>query len=309
MRSLRWFGLLGFLLSNGCILKNTQTRPVENPPQKMFSNAPTEADLVSLLNKTDAPNQKITAFAADTVWIDAQAQGQKAPTVRGDLICEKPRNFRLRGRVAAILQLDLGSNNERFWFWVKESPEPHIFHCSYEDFDKGTTLPFPFQPEWVVQVLGMGEYGDPANFKVTEKGQTYELSEESTLQGKPVKKVVVFAKDRMVVPHPQILEHRVVDAQGKVICFAKIDRVARDSKTKIIYPDRVTMEWPAEQLKMTLGLNSVTINQPSSPSDVARFYSLPDWSGTKQVDLGRLNSRFSPSSRIQPVGSYSKSRN
>ena len=38
------------------------------------------------------------------------------------------------------------------------------------------------------------------------------------------------------------------------------------------------------------------------------YFALPTY--TKQVDLGRLNSRYSPSSRIQPVGGgYSNSRN
>lgn len=308
MRSLHWFGLLGLLLTTGCIFKTGQTRPTENTPPKMIK-VPTEAELISFLNKTEMPNQKITAFTADSVWIDASAQGSKAPTVRGDLICEKPRNFRLRGRVAGMDQIDFGSNSERFWFWIKESPEPNIFHCSYEDFDKGVPLPFPFQPEWVVQVLGMGEYGDPANFKVTEREKTFELSENSTLQGKPVTKIIVFSKYLSEVPKSQILEHRVVDAQGKLLCSARIDRVARESKTGIIYPEIVTMEWPAEQLKMKLELGRVKINQPSSPAEAAKYYTLPKWNGTKQVDLGRVNSMYSPSSRIQPVGSYSRSRN
>lgn len=304
MRSLRWFGLALLLVPGGCIFKTTPTRPVETPPQKMISKLPTEAELVSFLNKTETPNQKITAFSADRVWIEASAQGQKAPTIRGDLSCEKPRSFRLRGKVAGLDQIDFGSNSERFWFWIKESPEPHIFHCSYDDFEKGTPLPFPFQPEWVVQVLGMGDYGDPANYKVTEKEKTFELSEETTLQGKSVKKVIVFSKYTTEVPRPQILEHRVSDAQGKLICTARIDRVARESRTGIVYPDIVTMEWPAEQIKMKLELGQVKLNQPSPPAEAASLYALPNWRNTRQVDLGRLNNRNSPSSRIQPVGSY-----
>jgi hypothetical protein len=309
MRSLQWFALGFLLLSAGCIFKTTPTRPVDNTP-KVMSKIPTEAELVSYLNKTESPQQKIVAFTSDSLYIETTAQGSRIPTIRGDLICEKPKNFRLRGRALGMDQIDFGSNPERFWFWIKESPDPHIFHCSYEDFEKGTPLPFPFQPEWVLQVLGMGDYGDAANYKVTEKAQTFELSEETTLQGKPVKKIIVFSKFIAEVPKSQILEHRIVDGQGKVISSARIEKVARDSKTGIIYPEKVTLEWPAEQIKMRLELDRVKLNQPSNSADIARFYTLPNWSGTRQVDLGRINTRYQPNSRIQPVGgTQSKNRN
>jgi hypothetical protein len=305
MRSLQYLICLSMLSLPGCIfLKNSSNPNKDVKPPKFISKVPTEAELVSFLNHSDDPSKKIRSFEAESIWIDASAEGKRVPTVRGEMYCETPRNFRLQGKVAGFDQIDFGSNDKQFWFWIKESPDPKIFYCSYEDFERGVALPFPFQPEWVVEVLGMAEYGDPSNYKVVEKPQHFELVQETTLQGKPVKKIIVFSRLDSPFPKPQIVEHKVVDQQGRVLCTAQINRLGRDKKTGIIYPDKVVLEWPAEKLQMKLELGSVSINKGFK--NAAQLFALPNY--RQQVDLGKLQNRNTTTTNrlppIQPVGSH-----
>ena len=58
-------------------------------------------------------------------------------------------------------QLDLGSNPQELWLFVKQ-PKPSYVFCSHTDFAKvQEDLPVPFEPDWVLQALGMTTW-DPA---------------------------------------------------------------------------------------------------------------------------------------------------
>jgi hypothetical protein len=317
MRLSRAVWALGLSLLAGCAVikpKHDDGAGTGRPPhgQVEEQRPATEADLVRYLNKEARGLQTIYV---DDLFIDAAAQGRKAPGVRGWMVCDKPRNFRLQGKVLASDQIDLGSNNERFWFWLKESPDQALVHCSYTDFDKGVQLPFPFNPDWVIQALGMAEYGaDDADLKrfrlepVGKTDKTMKLVESTTLQGKPVQKETIFNRWNAPPGTPQVIAHVLRDERGKVICAATIKEV-RESKVMnpetrrpVSYPRKIVLEWPAEQLTMTLMLNDVDINKPIPPALAAKYFSLPNHF-SKTVDLAQ-QFRVSPSSRVQQAGGY-----
>jgi hypothetical protein len=317
MRLPRAAWALGLSLLAGCAVikpKHDDGAGNSRPPRGQVEEQrpPTEADLVRYLNKEARGMQSIYV---DDLFIDAAAQGRKAPGVPGWMVCDKPRNFRLKGQLLGSEQFDFGSNSERFWFWVKESPDQALVHCSYTDFEKGVQLPFPFNPDWVIQALGMAEYGtDDPNLKrfrlepIGEKDKVIRLVESTTLQGKPVRKVTVFNRWNVTAPTPQVISHELIDERGKVICAATIKEV-RESKVMnpetrrpVSYPRKIVLEWPAEQLTMTLMLNDVDINKPIPPAQAAKYFSLPNHF-SKTVDLAQ-QFRVSPSSRVQQAGGY-----
>jgi len=317
MRLPRAAWALGLSLLAGCTVikpKHDDGAGGGRPPHPGVEEQrpPTEADLVRYLNKEAKGLQSIDV---SELFIDAAAQGRKAPGVHGWMVCDKPRNFRLRGKVLATEQIDLGSNNDRFWFWLKESPDQALVHCSYTDFEKGVQLPFPFNPDWVIQALGMAEYGtDDPDLKrfhlepMDKSDKTMKLVESTTLQGKPVRKVTVFNRWNAAPPTPQVIGHALIDEKGKVICQATIEQV-RESKVMnpetrrpVSYPRKIVLEWPADQLKMTLTLDSVEVNKSIPPQEAAKLFTLPDHF-SKTVDLAQ-HFRVSPSSRVQQAGGY-----
>src|SRR4029078_5880788 len=88
------------------------------------------------------------------------------------MVCKKPGNFKLVASVVGNQAVDLGSNDQEFWFWISKAEPPYLFHCSYNDFARGgVRLPFPFQPEWVMEALGMAEYGSPQDYQLVCRGK------------------------------------------------------------------------------------------------------------------------------------------
>jgi hypothetical protein len=236
---------------------------------------PSAESLVSYMNENAKRINEGQAVQSTRVSINC-SQGRQSIGLDGMMVCQYPRNFRLKANLLGQPGADVGSNGEEFWYWISKG-DPYVFHCSHADLDQGKVrrLPFPFQPEMVVSALGMARYNPEKKYevKVGANHKTYELIEEATSpQGNPIQKVTVFNRNQVSAPNPQVVAHVLRDAQGKEICTATIAEVVVNQQTGAILPTKVQLSWPAEKMKMSMQLNDVQVVQVT-PEDAARKFS------------------------------------
>lgn len=290
--------LLGFaslLLGSGCT--PPWSTAVVNPPSqgRYISETPTAAQLVGQLNDT---SQRIQTLECREVWIDAK-QGHQPIGLPGVMLCQKNKNFRMKGQVAGQPAVDIGSNENEFWFWISKAEPPYLYHCSYADLARGgIRLPFPFQPEWVMEALGMADHdpnGTYAPVKATR--DTFELVQTTTgPQGAPVRKVTTFSRTQGL----QVLGHRLEDASGKEICTAQIQERRYDQTNQVVVPHRVQLTWPAQQLTMKLKLDDMKLNGTIEADRAQAAFNRPQLRGIQSYDLARGPDQ--PTGQVQRAG-------
>src|SRR5262249_52761543 len=151
--------------------------------------APDPASLVKYLNDNAGRVQSLRCPSVDM----SCRMGRTRVGLDAIMVCQKPRNFRLRGKVLGRDAVDVGSNGEEFWYWMGQEKPPVVYHCSYKDLASSKArLPFPFHPDMVVAALGIGEYDPAGKYEVKENGKYVELIERTTTpQGQPARKVTV----------------------------------------------------------------------------------------------------------------------
>jgi hypothetical protein len=220
---------------------------------------PTVKELVDYLNVCST---RLTSVKSEGLYMDCKANGQSIGLI-ANMVCEKPRNFRLRGVLAGQAACDVGSNNEEFWYWIKQNDPPYLYHCGYDAMARGNVqLPFPFQPDMVVAALGMAQYDpDPSKYDLKVTAKTFELSENATsAQGQPVRRVTIFARGKIEVEkgRPQVVEYALRDLQGRDLCKATVQRVAVQGGA--IVPQQVKLSWPAQRMELALTLNTISVN-------------------------------------------------
>jgi hypothetical protein len=237
---------------------------------------PTVDNLVKYLNENAKRIDPGQAITCTTVTIDVNADGQKVG-VGGKMLCQTPRNFLLSGSVLGSPAVDIGSNNKEFWYWIRENKPPYLFHCSYDDLSRGTNIPFPFQPDMVVNALGLAQY-DPAKqygMKILDdkKGhKSIELTEQArSPQGKPIQKVTVFDFHEARPPQPQVIAHILKDEQDKIICVATVRRVQPLGPNGAIIPREIVFNWPEQKLQMTMRLENPRLI-PMPPDKAATYF-------------------------------------
>ena len=288
------FGLLAafVLLLSGCQL----FRPKPEPPDPKAPPVPagdtsklTAERVVGYLN---AQADRLKSIEARDITLTARAQGNSPPSLDGTLLVQKPRYFKLTGKFLGSQEVLVGSNEERFWFYIPRMQDA-LMHCSYTDFEKGSVdLPFPFDPDWVLEALGMAAIPKDAVRKIEfdDKKQTVRLIEDATLHGQKVQKVTVCFQGRAKGDIPQVTGRIVYDDRGRVICRATTKTVTRvpvgkSQDGEVVYatvPQVVKLEWPAQDTELVIDLGKVKINGqlPLESFQMPRL-------GSKQVDLGR----------------------
>ncbi|MFN4257966.1 MAG: hypothetical protein ACK4RK_01615 [Gemmataceae bacterium] len=262
--------------------------------------APTAASLVGYLQEN---SRRLNTVDCRSLDVEAR-QGTQQVGLTGWMVCQKPRDFRMMAKVLGNPAVDVGSNQEEFWYWISRAEPQGLFHCSHQDFATGQAqVNFPFQPEWIVEAMGMGEYGAPEQYQLIPqpKTKTLELVRQTTLpQGQPVRKVTVFSQPTRGQP-PQVVAHVLQDAKdGHIICAAYITDYQQERASGAVMPHRLKLVWPAEQVELKLRLDEVTINQPLDPQRSARLFSRPVMPSIPTYDLARLD--FTKTSGLRPTG-------
>lgn len=257
------------------------------------------ADFVAYLNAQANAVQSVRYDEVSLGYTDQE--GWKPRLNAGLLTCSRPRNFRLTAETRVTSkEVDVGSNDSEFWMYVKRAD--WFGYCSYDDFARGkVSLPIPFEPDWVLQALGMSTYPDPQSttyaVDVNQKARAYTLTwDAKTPQGEAVTKTVVFAGDMARGEQPQVVKHVVQDANRTVVATAEVKRVEPKliGGTTVLVPTHVVLEWPQQKAKMDLTLGDVKVNQPMTAEETAYFYTRPKYDGVKPVNLATV--RFQPSS-------------
>jgi len=244
----------------------------------------TAAKLVAYMNDNAAKVQTVRCNGLD---LDCK-QGFQSVHLTANMACQKPNGFRLVAKAVSD-EVDLGSNSQEFWFWVKRNDPPYLFHCSYDEFRRGNvSLPFPFQPEWIIEAMGIAQYDPAKEYKLTPKGNTIELVEAATSpQGRPIKKVTVFNRNATPAGTPQVIAHKLLDEKDKEICTAQIYVMQVDPVSQAVIPRRVHLVWPSEKLEMRLTLDKTQINPPIDDQVANRLFGRPQLQGVQSYDLAR----------------------
>jgi hypothetical protein len=254
-------------------------------------------DFVAYLNRQAS---YVNTVRYDDVNVKATVPGQAfVPTLRsGMMVCQKPRGFRMQAGLAfGGDQLDLGSNKDELWLFVKQ-PKPTFVFCSHSDFPKvQDELPVPFEPDWVLQALGMTYYdpNKPYQIEKDDRTRTYRLiSDETTSTGQRIRRITEFAGQTSDGTLPQVKRHLMQhpDRTGNytTVAIAEVVRVQTmeaggGQKAFVQVPTQVVLDWPVQKVKMDLTLGKVKLNQTEQPALFAKPSKLGD---TSPINLAEM---------------------
>lgn len=280
----RWLALGSMILAGCAGITGVRDRAPVGPTSAIN---PTPQNLVNYIN---ANASRVEAIEAADLSMEIKA-GTQGGGLSGTLHCEKPKSFRLRAKAVGKPVADFGSNDQEFWYWISQDNPPYLYHCNYTDLARGNVpLPFPFQPDWVLECLGMATLvSPPENYTVERKGNTFELSERSvSSSGRPVTKVTVFygANAGSTGETPQIKEHRLLDDRGQLIAAAEVKSVRREAGATV--PQHVILKWPQQKLEMELILKGLKVYPNSTLTQRAPdLFRRPALRDVQDFDLAR----------------------
>lgn len=168
----------------------------------------------------------------------------------GSLFYEKSNNFRLILKSIFDKELDLGSNEKIYWFWIKRFNNKIYFW----ERSKNSQVIDEFDPEYVKESLGIDEI--PKKSIILQSGEYYKIiSCRKNQNGKNVIKIWIVLKGK-------IIEHQLYDDNKNLILICKIKKfIEIDNK---YFPCQI--EIISNQLKLNLNLKNIKINEKINES-------------------------------------------
>jgi hypothetical protein len=287
------FGLcLGLVsLSVGCSAFHKDADSNVKPPVRA-GGPPKAEELVRSLNENA---QRVRTLNAD-VSVDGKFDGSTGGA-EAFLAYERtyasggaatPPNFRMQAKIAGMTVVELGSNSQEFFFQLSKAPDPSVHYCSYADFRAGRAqLPFPIQPEWIVEALGVADYELKGEYTVEQDKTTYQLVEKAlNPQGQTVYKVTSFSKTPTKNNTYPVVSRVLLDSSKKnAIYTAGVIRNQTDPKSGAVIPSEVKLIWPKERIEMSMRLKDTKVNDPFTRDQEANLFSRQSLGSLPMVNL------------------------
>ena len=159
MRILTCIGILSLCFVSGgasCVRRDA-TLPFP-PPPVVFQNTPSIEELATVVNRTDA----IRELSTNSASVDVTTMN--VPKLRATLNVRRDRDFRMRASLPVVMGagIDMGSNNEVFWFEVPEGISKKLYYARHDQYSQNLRRAIlPVDPTWIIDALGLVHI-DPA---------------------------------------------------------------------------------------------------------------------------------------------------
>ncbi len=285
-----WLVLLAGLSLAGCrMLPTAETEYVgpELPP------SPTLDQIAAFVNGNAS---RIQSFIAD----EAVISGPGIPSLRTQIAFERPRRLRIRGETGISgMELDVGSNDEVFWFWVKRNQPPALYFSRWSDYDLPGSVArraVPLDPQWLVEAFGIAEIdlASPTEGPIPLAGNRLEIRTRRQTPEGPVAKVMVLDAQ-----YGLVLAQHLYDPQGRLLASAVSYDHRRDPVSGLVMPRSVELQVPRAGMTLRVHLGNARINQPAA--DPAGTWAMPQYPGYPLVNLADPAMQAVPVPQSQPV--------
>lgn len=279
---LRLLSLAGLLVSaGGANCTSLINQPWETPRWLTPCELGPDATLADYLTVVNYNSGLVDSLYSENVEISAKMPGQLIPSLKAKLAFQKGRRFRLLATGPTGTEVDMGSNDEEFWFWLLRSEPKALYFCRYEDYGRRPMrMAMPFQPEWIIEALGVTPLGTEDQFEGPVRTGSDRVEIRTTRRSPQGRETGV----RIVLDscNGWIREQHLFDDQGRLVAKAVLSGHRREPKYYSVIPGRVDLSWPETGLSLAITLRDVVVNEiPAGP----QLWQRPHIEGYPEVDL------------------------
>jgi hypothetical protein len=291
--AVRFFALAALVF---CTTGASCTRAMRSPFAPWSPPAPevlaTGSSLDQVIGAVNQNAAKITSLQTSNASI--AVPGMPAiPLLKGNIAAQRPGRVRLQASSLMGPEVDLGANDELFWFWVKRNEPPALYFARHDQFcGSAAQRLMPIEPQWLLDALGFVEFRPTDRHEGPLPLGDGKLEVKSTIVGRcgtMTKRTVIDARLAWV------LEQHLYDGNGTLVASAVAKSHQYHHEAGVSLPQQIEIRIPASELSLSIDVGRVAINPLI---DSPQLWTMPTMKGTPQVDLGSTPQ----AGGVQPLG-------
>jgi hypothetical protein len=285
--------ILVLCASSGCRTAGVSDLARPDPP--LAVNSENVAEILAEHNRNAKLIQAIQARPDLTATVTEPGSRPSSHPLNGRMAMEQPRNFKLELYHSAAGKMgDIGSNEDEYWFWVKDKTQKALYFCKY-DAVEASRQAATFQPDWIKEAMGLRVIPESEMSEISvkpgEPGTLVLNHRPHKSGGATYTRVTILDK----ATH-QIREHQIRSADQKtILAWAKVPEgymtVSAPSESgsgsdSIMIPRRLQLKWVQEGLELDATFRDVKINSPMKPDQRAALFVEPQLArGYERINL------------------------
>jgi len=204
------------------------------------------------------------------------------PRLSARVACEPPRRFRLQAQTSLTgPELDIGSNDDLFWLWLRQHQPPITAFCRHDQYAQSQARRLlPIRAEWMPELLGLVTFQPDAVHDGPYPQADGRIEIRSRLDsgdGEILKSTILDGTTGLVA------EQHLFTPAGERLASVRTTRYRVDPPSGAAVPHLVEVSWPTSGVDFKLELASVTVNGASP--DPTQLWQMPAYPGYVPVDL------------------------
>lgn len=233
-------------------------------------------------------DQVITAVHDNTARVRSLTATQAVlvvpgvPRLSARIACEPPRRFRLQAQTTLTgPELDIGSNDDLFWLWLRQHQPPIIAFCRHDRYAGSQARQLlPIRAEWMPELLGLVNFRteDAHDGPYSLPDGRIEIRSRLANDGEELFKSTILDGTTGLVT-----EQHLFTPAGERIASVRTTKYRVDAGSGAALPHLVEISWPTSKIDFKLELSAITVNGASS--DPAALWQMPAYPGYQPVDL------------------------
>ncbi len=204
------------------------------------------------------------------------------PKLSAQVACEPPRRFRLRAQTSVTgSELDIGSNDELFWLWIRRHEPPVLLFCRHDEYAESSARRIlPLKADWMPELLGLVSFRPDDRhegpFPMAD-GRIEIRSLIASSAGELKRSTLLDGTTGLV------LEQHLFSPSGERLASVRTSKHRVDQNSGAALPRSIEVSWPASGIDFQLDIASLTTNTPSG--DPGLLWQMPAYEGYEPVNL------------------------
>ncbi len=224
------------------------------------------------------------------------------PRLSARVACEPPRRFRLQARTAVTGdELDIGSNDDLFWLWIRRHQPPVMLFCRHDQYDQSSARRLlPIRADWMPELLGLvnfrpedrheGPFPLPdGRIEIRSRIAAQPAGSAGQPDGELLKSTILDGITGLVI------EQHLFTAAGQRMASVRTTRHRVDPPSGAALPHLVEVSWPDSEVEFSLELTAITTNVPTG--DPGQLWQMPSYPGYEPIDLADPSITIGPPQR------------
>lgn len=203
------------------------------------------------------------------------------PALSGRIAAQRPGRLRLMASSLMGPEVDLGANDELFWFWVRRNQPPAVYFARHDQFaGSAAQQMMPIEPQWLLDALGFAMFNPGDAHEGPAPAGDGRVEIKSTVQSRsgPITKRTVIDGRRAL-----IMEQHVYDAAGTLVASVVARSHRYYPQIGVSLPQELDIKIPASELALSIDVGTVEIN---TLADSPQLWTMPTIAGSPPFDIG-----------------------